>query len=246
MSKPIHARPTRLAAGILASISLTAAAQPAQSNGQGHANGHNRTIEFQIDNGRVQPTSEFAAKVSVLGASIGSGGSSQWPVATWIDIGDERFYPFGRANPQQGNVNDDAGVRHVVIDQMFDEEDIHVSAVSWRPYYGRWRSLGVRSTDSNTPMVKVLRDGDPVPAIRAWDNQANVEIFIQQYIDGDTQTVDIDANQVIYLFELFATSPTSTYADYQDLVVLVTLGHSPAELEAADHVVTTTVLPLFD
>ena len=40
----------------------------------------------------------------------------------------------------------------------------------------------------------------------------------------------MDENQSIYLFELGTTRLTSSAADFQDLVVLVTLGESPEAL----------------
>ncbi len=46
--------------------------------------------------------------------------------------------------------------------------------------------------------------------------------------------MSLDENQAIYLFELGTTNLTSSAADFQDLVVLITLAHSVEELPDLD------------
>jgi hypothetical protein len=70
------------AIAIATSVCLTGAAS-AQSK-----------IDFEISEGRVVPTEEFAAKVSVLGAAITSGGVDM-PVTVRVNVGDSVFEPFG-------------------------------------------------------------------------------------------------------------------------------------------------------
>ena len=80
----------------------------------------------------------------------------------------------------------------------------------------------------------VLRNGDPVPDIDGFDGQAGAVEFIQQYIDPTSHTMSLHVNQSIYLFEIGTTNLDSSAADFQDLVVLITLGKTPEDLEDED------------
>ncbi len=77
---------------------------------------------------------------------------------------------------------------------------------------------------AQSKQVKVLRHGDAVPKIKGMGNQADALYFIKPYIDFKTNTITLDQNQAIYLFEIGTTNVTSSAADFQDLVVLVTFG----------------------
>ena len=190
------------------------------------------TIDFEISEGRVVPTETFAAKVSVLGAAITSGGVDM-PVTVQVRIGDMVLDPFGaHDDPSKGDVNDHAGPRHHIVQETFDpNERIELTATSWRTSGSLYLE---RNSHDESPAVLVLRDGDDVPDISGFDNQADAVHFIQQYIDADTNTMTLDVNQAIYLFELGTTDLDSSAADFQDAVVLVTLGKSPEELENAE------------
>ncbi|GBF79358.1 PilW family protein [Aphanothece sacrum] len=82
-------------------------------------------------------------------------------------------------------------------------------------------SLTASSKDSNTPQVKVLVNGDPIPNIRPFANQNTIEFFLQKYIENGK--IKIADNQVIYLFELGTTNQSSSAFDLQDNVVLATV-----------------------
>lgn len=190
------------------------------------------TIDFEISEGRVVPSETFAAKVSVLGAAITSRGNDM-PVTLQVRIGDRVLEPFGaHDDPDSGDVNDHAGARHHIVQDTFDpSETIELTASSWSTS----GSLHLeRNSHDESPAVKVLRDGDAVPDLRGYESQADAVHFIQQYIDPDTNTMHLDVNQAIYLFELGTTDMSSSMADFQDVVVLVTLGKSPEELENAE------------
>jgi hypothetical protein len=59
--------------------------------------------------------------------------------------------------------------------------------------------------------------------VPAFGNQVSVETFLRPYVNTQTQTMVLQPNQVIILFE-FSSPPNSTNAaaDFQDLVVLFT------------------------
>lgn len=190
------------------------------------------SINFEISDGRVVPSEAFAAKVSVLGAAITSGGRDM-PVTVQFRIGDMVIEPFGsHSDPDAGNVNDHRGPRHFIIQETFDaSEQIEVTATSWRTSGSKYLQ---RNSHEESPSVKVLRDGDDVPDITGFAEQADAVRFVQKYIDPETNTMHMDENQAIYLFELGTTRLSSSAADFQDAVVLVTLGESPEALDQAE------------
>ncbi len=202
--------------------SLIAGTAMAQSN-----------IDFQISDGKVVPTEDFAVKVSVLGAAIENNGTL-FPVTVAMQVDNNTYEPFGPLDdPKTGDVNDHSPARHFIVQQVFNPSaPIVIHAKSWMP--DSTRVFKSRTSNDTSAMVKVLRDGDPVPDIQGYQNQADAADFVRDYIDTDTNTITLDANQVIYLFELATDDLKSPYADFQDLVVLVTLGKSPVELENAD------------
>lgn len=190
-------------------------------------------IDFLIDSGRVVPTEDFAIKVSVLGAAITSGGDDL-PVTLEVNINGESYQPFGPHNdPNEGNVNDHSPVRHFIVQDVFDPETtIDVTGTSWR-FDGNVHLQ--RNSHEQSSSVIVLRDGDPVPDISGFDDQTDAVEFVQQYIDPTSNTMSLDINQSIYLFEIGTTKLYSSAADFQDLVVLVTLGKTPEDLENEDN-----------
>ncbi len=224
------ARPARLLAGVTCVGALLVPTALSQAED---------TIDFTISDGRVVPSEDFAVKVSVLGAAITSSGYPM-PVTVRVNIGGQAFEPFGAANDiSDGDVNDGLNPRHFIVQEVFDPNaGIDVTGTSYRTSGSTYLQ---RNSHEESPSVKVLRDGDPVPDIAGFDGQEDAVHFVQNYIDPDTNTMHLDVNQSIYLFELGTTRLTSSAADFQDLVVLVTLGTSPEALEE-----TTLLDPAYD
>lgn len=78
---------------------------------------------------------------------------------------------------------------------------------------------------NNLDQVIVLTDGDRVPDFNGANNQESVAGFLQAYVDGNNN-LQLQANQAIILFELgvdLVANPKSPNADFQDLVVLLTV-----------------------
>jgi type II secretory pathway pseudopilin PulG len=87
---------------------------------------------------------------------------------------------------------------------------------------GGWCSnYTYNTTSTNTSQVKALRNGDPVPNITPFANQATIDTFLQGYVENGK--IKLANNQIIYLFELGTTNQSSTAFDLQDNVVLVTM-----------------------
>ena len=205
-----------------------------------HAEEGESQVDFVIEDGRVVPTEDFAVKVSVLGAAITSSGTDL-PVTARVHVGDLTIEPWGPFDsPTNGDVNDHGPVRHFIIDETFESDadfDITVTGRSWVKkkwwYSGNYDSdfkayLTANSQDESV-QVKVLRDGDVAPDISGFEDQADAEAFVSAYIDYDTGKMTMHENQAIYLFEIGTTDINAAYADFQDLVVLVTLGEAPED-----------------
>ena len=114
-----------------------------------------------------------------------------------------------------------------------------------------WRRMGKRAyprakellitadSGDNSQQVMVLRHGDPVPDIDPAPGQDPLTVYIADYVDLATNTISLLENQVIYLFELYTTDMTSKFADFQDMVILLSLGGTEA-------VATTPCSPIDD
>jgi hypothetical protein len=83
---------------------------------------------------------------------------------------------------------------------------------------------------SSSKFVKVLRDGDAVPDIKPFQDQAAAAEFLKDYVDTDKGVVTLAPNQVIYLYELATQDMDSEYVDFQDLVVLMSFAEDVASL----------------
>jgi len=192
------------------------AVSPALANGD---------IDFEIGDGKVVPSESFAAMVSVLGTAITFRGDNV-PVTVKAQIGDNILEPWGEFSSTLGDVNDNGPIRHFIYEEQLDAgEEIVISGQSFL----RGSSFISVNSHEQSDAVKVLRNGDPAPTISGFDGQSTAEFFIRQYLANGQ--VNIDDNQVIYLFELGTTQLTSSAADFQDLVVLVTLGESVEALQ---------------
>ncbi|PIP65283.1 hypothetical protein COW95_02760, partial [Candidatus Peregrinibacteria bacterium CG22_combo_CG10-13_8_21_14_all_49_11] len=68
--------------------------------------------------------------------------------------------------------------------------------------------------------VYVLRNDDAVPSLDAFQDPETIEDFLEPYIDGGA--IDIQDNQVIFLFELSEVASGTGYSA-QDIVLLLSL-----------------------
>lgn len=194
------------------------------------------TVDFGIDDDLVVPNEPYALQVKVLGAAI-SNGSYNFGVTTRIKVGGVSYEPFGDYNKgKSGNVNDDQNPRTHTFEQTFDAgTPISILGRSWAKYNNKsgnsdshWYTyIEANGSDGNSQQIKVLRNGDPVPDIEGYLDQDGVEDFIKDYIDPATNKMKLGVNDAIFLFELGTTNMSSSAADFQDLVVLVSLANSP-------------------
>ena len=192
------------------------------------------TVDFEIEGGTVILEENASAGYKILGAAISYGGQYDMPVTTKVrfiepDGNNDIIEPFGGyGSATGGNVNGTSSQAFYAPKIYGPGTELTVIAKSWKKrsssYSGNsdshWRKyMEVDSNSSNN--VKVLRDGDTVPQISGFLNQGDIESFLGGYISNGKVT--IDKNQAIFLYELGTTNLTSSSADFQDCVVLVTL-----------------------
>ncbi|MDD5469202.1 MAG: prepilin-type N-terminal cleavage/methylation domain-containing protein [Candidatus Peribacteraceae bacterium] len=185
-----------------------------------------------IDDATVESSGDFSCNLQVLGAAITSGGLPL-PVTLQVGIGGGWIDPFGDWNqPVNASVNDGQQHSYSCTSTYSQGTPIDVRARSWTKkqwwYDGssntHWKVLMQQSTGTaNNQYVVVLKDGDPVPDVPGMENQASIQDFVEAYINLETGTVSLQPNQALYLFELGTTDLQSSAADFQDLVLLLTL-----------------------
>ena len=201
-------------------------------------------VDFVIQNGQVIPQEDYAVKVSVIGAAITAGGTYDIPVTVHVNIGAEVHAPFDDFDkPVDGNVNDNYNPRKFIPSTIYPAgTPVSVDGRSWikkKSWYSgnsnnHWISYLTVYADEAPPNVLVLRNGDPIPDIEPFMNQDEILDIIIDYVDHTTGTIVLDENQAIYLYELGTTNLASDAADFQDLVVLVTLAKDPIDLQRED------------
>lgn len=199
-------------------------------------------VDFEIDDDSIVVSEPVAAKVTVLGAAISKGSAYDMPVTVKFNINGGDYTPFGPfGKAVNSNVNEDGNPRSHVFPNVFEAgTPIAIIGRSWikknNSYNGirnsHWKKyMTVNGSSEGSSNVIVLRDGDDVPGIACYLGQGSIVEFVEDYIDTNTGKVTLDVNQVIVLFELGTSNFNSPAADFQDLVVLVTLAKTVEELQ---------------
>lgn len=176
-------------------------------------------ISFFISGNEVVVNQPFKLDAQVLGVELPS-----YSVTTKIKVGNKVYEPWGAFNnPDSGDVNDKNNPRE------FSSPDTHPASTSIGITGRSWRKQGrsysehltVDSTSQSANLI-VLRDGDAVPDIKGAGGQKSVAQYVGPYVDASNR-IDLEKNQAIFLYELYTTDLKSTFADFQDLVMLVSL-----------------------
>jgi len=192
---------------------------------------------FSISSRVVIPDARYIARYRVLGAEISDGEKYDMPVTVEIRIGSETHVPFGAyGSPTAGNVNDGEHPKDFILTEQHDAGTAFtIRGRSWNKVNGtdgtadsHWKAhLSVGSSE-NSPNLIVLRHGDPVPQIEPFLDQKQIGDIVRDYVDPVTDTIRLWEDEAIFLFELGVTDLSSPAADFQDLVVLVTLAEDAA------------------
>lgn len=160
----------------------------------------------------ISETSDM--QLSILGVSITWGSSGpDVPVKVETTVEGSTQAIFSGTEPEMDSED------VIIIEDVPSDTSIHFKGISYNPYYGS-EYLSV-STEDSSPMVIALKNGDSVPDMTPVGQQPNIDEFLEGYIDAEGN-VTIGERDVIYLFELGTSNPSSSSADFQDAVLLVT------------------------
>lgn len=77
------------------------------------------------------------------------------------------------------------------------------------------------NTSTSPSNLTVLTNGDAVPNIHGFQGQDSIEDFVKDYIENGS--LNLKENEAIYIFELGNKILKTNGADFQDLVLLVSL-----------------------
>jgi hypothetical protein len=191
---------------------------PPNSGGEGEGEGESETPAeegFEVQDGVVIIDSNYKVDMEVIGSAITCGpGGSEIEVSTKLCINNNC------SNLWSGNDVDGGETHSTTNSQANSEYKIEAKAKS--------KSCGNFSQtydSTNTVQVRTLKHGEQAPPLQGFGGQKSVQDFLSDYIDENGKVV-LDADQVIMLFELgvdLANDPTSSAADFQDLVLLMTI-----------------------
>jgi hypothetical protein len=159
-------------------------------------------VPFTISAGRVIPSQAYYVRYTVLGAAM-QNPTVTINVTTRLRIGSTTYDPFGSyTSATAGNVHDSNNPRNYIHPTSV-AANTAMSALG-RSYYksgGSWTQFYNVDSNTGSTWVKVLRDGDALPAGHPFNNQAAVHTFLTGYYDPITQRVTLADNQAILLYE---------------------------------------------
>lgn len=180
---------------------------------------------FVITEGAVEPTVDYSAEVELLGSAFTEGaGGPDIPISVEVGVGTDSYTPW------PGDINDGANPRTTSYADRSAGEGIVVTATGQS--YGGYTSHTVDSASDAGTFVHVLRNGSDAPDVEGFGDQSNAEEYVRDYVENGT--IVLDDNQAIYLFEL-SHSTTGSQADYQDVVVLVSLETTEDTVDVREH-----------
>lgn len=188
------------------------------------------TPDFEIVNDTIIPKGSFISGFGMLGAAIQSG-DDDLMVTARIKVGNDTFDPWGAYDqPVTGNVNDENTHSWDLPTVYPADTPITISGKSWiwnndanhhSVNNDDWHTYMEVSSTLHPSNLKVLKNGDSVPDIPGLDEQPDIAEFVDDYVEDGK--VVLEGNEAIFLFELGTTNLGSTAADFQDLVILVSV-----------------------
>lgn len=158
-----------------------------------------------------------SVRLDLVGAQITCGaGGPQVPVTVRLSIDGGASYQslFGGLPVNQ------SGGQSYMIQAVNASNVLGVEGRAALPSCSNFDST-YNSLDTD-PHVLTLLAGDAAPDKAPYAGQAPLASFLAPFVNTQTQTMVLDANQVIVIFE-FVSDLSSSAADFQDLVVLFTI-----------------------
>lgn len=170
---------------------------------------------FEVDNGVVIIDPDQEVQLEVIGSAItcGSGGPEIYVKAKLCINNDCQ---------NLWNYSDVDGGETFSTTNSVAGSEFTVEATGYR---SNCSNFNVTHDSTDTLQVKTLKNGEQAPSLQGFGGQQSVLDFLAPYLNESGQVV-LQENQVIMLFELgvnMSQNPTSSAADFQDLVILMTI-----------------------
>lgn len=173
---------------------------------------------FAIENGTVKVDAQYDVTLQVLGSAITCG-----PRGPSINVRSELC--LNGSCEKLWGYSDLAGGESYSTTSPSSNSQYKIKA---NAYLESCNDFSVIYDSTNTLQVKTLVNGEKAPPLAGFGGQKSVQDFLAPYLDADGR-VAISSNQVIMLFELgtdLSVAPHSPSADFQDLVMLMTISKS--------------------
>ncbi|WP_054864445.1 hypothetical protein [Methanosarcina barkeri] len=141
-----------------------------------------------------------------------------------LKLGDYTYDLWGDyKNPSKGNINDGKNPCFWESPISYNADTpVTVEACSWEYFWNhKSKQILTVSTSTNSSNLKVLMNEDRVSDIPGFHGQDSIEDFVKGYIENGS--IKLKENEAIYIFELGNTNLDSSGADFQDLVILVSV-----------------------
>lgn len=184
-----------------------------------NADPNDATPGYEVEeDGDVVVAANKNIEVRALCAEITYGaGGPNIPVLAWLGVNNQYNALFNSAPVQGGEVytaaSGGSGTTYTV-------KANGKYKVGNRTYFNK------TYTSNNTAQVKTLTNGQAAPPLAGFGGQKPITECIANYINPQNGFVTLETNQVLLLFELgvnMQSSPNSPAADFQDLVVVLTI-----------------------
>jgi hypothetical protein len=172
------------------------------------------TVTVQTSGNIKAPKGKMKFKVITSQITYGAGGP-EVSVKTGLKINGTLSWLFNGQDV-------DGGEEYNAV--IADNTNIGVRGYAW--YQNSFTSQ--YDSDTNTKYVKVLTKGSSLPNVPRFGSQQPLSEALAAFVDANRK-IDIDVNQALLIWELGTTDLTTTAADFQDLVVLITF--APDTLE---------------
>ena len=190
------------------------------------------SVDFTVDdNGETLTLNESATLTfEVLGAAISYGGRYDMPVTVGVNINDNLSDPFGdSSSPLNGNINGTEPETYTT-DLLDEGAVVSLMATSWKKTSHRksgakdshWTEYMSKSSE-DSGNITILKNGDATPTTEGFLGQDGVADIVGDYVEDGKMV--LDENQAIVLFELGTSNISSSAADFQDAVVLITVSN---------------------
>jgi type II secretory pathway pseudopilin PulG len=185
------------------------------NNGGNNGDDDGNPPDCNISNGLLSCTGDANLNFKVIGHNYACDSATMWDVSTQISV---QSSDGNWSSPSTITLNSPLKMAYTL------GQKIKVGAQPIQPGGATCLNTGALIDSTDTVQAKALFDEETVPNYQPFNNQTSIPQFLQEYTNNNGTEVNIGSNQIIYLFEIGQRDQTAKGFDFQDNVVLVTVG----------------------